>query len=154
MDDLKFLKRRRNIYFALIVLLFIVFILVMNMIPHSQLSDDMQLIVILALFVLFILILFFLSNKFDKYNKEANATNMMLKIPTSYTEVQLLPAENEFDKSLRADNGISSVHIKRNPIELYVIDVKYFYSGNDVKPQVIHVSLDEAKKFINFDSLH
>ncbi len=150
MDELTVLKRKINKYLAIFIfflsaLLFVVWLL--------DLSQPTQFILLIAFFAFFISLCGFLFSKINTYSIRVHNIEAISKIPTSFTKALLLPT-NKFDTKLRADNEISFVYIRRNPLFPYEqIDVLYSYSGNDVEPEPFSVNLEKAKEFINLDSL-
>ena len=145
MNELKALKRKRNILLVFTVALFL-FLLTWLIILTCTKKIMENAAIFFGLFFPLLLITLILwgiiAYKLRKCLNGIKRIKELMRIPTDYTEVSLLMANNKFDEACR--KGASSIFIKRGSPE----DIDVLYTLND-EINFLPVSLKEAKKFLN-----
>lgn len=148
MNELKVLKRKRNIFLAftaVLVLFFLTWLSIVIKIEHGGIFFGLFIPLLSITIVLWGII----ASKLTKYLNAIKRIKELMRIPTDYTEVPLLMPNNKFDKDCREKNQVSKVLIKRGLPE-GIIDTIYTLDG---EVRYLPVSLKELKKFANLDSI-
>lgn len=145
MNDLKVLKRKRNILLAFTVVLFLFALTWLNIIVKIEHAGTFFAL-FFPLMSITIVLWCIIASQLSKCLNAIKRIKELMRIPTDYTEVPLLEANNEFDKDCR--KGVSTVLIKRGSPE--DIDIIYTING---EVRYLPMSLENAQKFVNFDSI-
>ena len=145
MNELKALNRNRNILLVFTVALFYFFLTWLIILTETEKAMENSAIFFGLFFPLLLITLILwgiIASKLSKCLSGIKRIKELMRIPTDYTEVFLLMANNKFDEECR--KAVSSILIKRGSIE----DIDIIYTLND-EVRYLSVSLEEAKKFLN-----